>query len=123
MGAPVIQIEKLPAGCESLNAIGLSYAIYKNKELLNVEDIRKDLGCEYIDYMAVPCIENELYKDYAVMTPEIGGLNSTEALAVSAELGIYCVDCDEMGRAFPELQASTVSLTYTVLISTILTIL
>lgn len=37
------------------------------------------------------------------MSVEIGGINSIEPLILGAELGLPIVDCDGMGRAFPEL--------------------
>jgi DUF917 family protein len=40
----------------------------------------------------------------AVMCIEAGGINSTIPFAVAADLGIPIVDCDGMGRAFPEMQ-------------------
>ncbi|MEW6281888.1 MAG: DUF917 domain-containing protein, partial [Candidatus Eremiobacterota bacterium] len=38
---------------------------------------------------------------------EVGGSNSTLPLVVAALSGLPVVDCDGMGRAFPELQQST----------------
>lgn len=35
---------------------------------------------------------------------EVGGVNSTIPVAAAAALGLPLVDCDAMGRAFPELQ-------------------
>lgn len=37
------------------------------------------------------------------MSAEIGGMNSIEPLILGAQLGLPVVDCDGMGRAFPEL--------------------
>ena len=37
------------------------------------------------------------------MSAEIGGMNSVEPLILGATLGLPIVDCDGMGRAFPEL--------------------
>jgi DUF917 family protein len=42
----------------------------------------------------------------AVMSGEIGGLNSVVPFTVAATLGLPMVDADGMGRAFPELQMS-----------------
>lgn len=42
----------------------------------------------------------------AVMSGEIGGLNSVVPFTVAAALGLPMVDADGMGRAFPELQMS-----------------
>src|SRR2546428_2902116 len=38
---------------------------------------------------------------------EAGGLNSTTPFSVAAQMGIPLVDCDGMGRAFPEIQMVT----------------
>lgn len=40
----------------------------------------------------------------ALLCLEIGGLNSVEPLVLGAETSLPVVDCDGMGRAFPELQ-------------------
>ena len=37
------------------------------------------------------------------MSCEIGGMNSIEPLILGAKLGLPVVDCDGMGRAFPQL--------------------
>ena len=44
---------------------------------------------------------------YAFMPMEAGGLNSMLPIAAAARLGLPLVDCDGMGRAFPELQIVT----------------
>ncbi len=46
----------------------------------------------------------------ATMSIEVGGGNSTTPIQVAAELGIPLVDCDGMGRAYPELQMVTHSM-------------
>ncbi len=46
-------------------------------------------------------------KIYAVMPMEAGGVNSMLPIAAAARLGLPMVDCDGMGRAFPELQMVT----------------
>ncbi len=43
----------------------------------------------------------------ATMSIEAGGLNSTIPITVAAQLGIPMVDCDGMGRAFPEIPMVT----------------
>ena len=43
-------------------------------------------------------------KASALLCAEIGGCNSMEPLALASELGLPVLDCDGMGRAFPELQ-------------------
>lgn len=47
---------------------------------------------------------------YATMSIEAGGLNSTVPLAVAATLDLPIVDADSMGRAFPEIPQSTLTL-------------
>ncbi len=49
-------------------------------------------------------------KAKATMSIEAGGLNSTTPFIVAATLGIPIVDCDGMGRAFPEIQMLTPTL-------------
>ena len=44
---------------------------------------------------------------FATMPMEAGGLNSMFPIAAAARLGLPIVDCDGMGRAFPELQMVT----------------
>lgn len=44
---------------------------------------------------------------YAFMPIEAGGVNSMLPIAAAAKLGLPLVDCDGMGRAFPELQMVT----------------
>lgn len=44
---------------------------------------------------------------YAFMPIEAGGVNSILPIAAAARLGLPMVDCDGMGRAFPELQMVT----------------
>lgn len=45
-----------------------------------------------------------------VMCAEVGGLNSTLPIVAAARTGLPLVDCDAMGRAFPEIQMSTPTL-------------
>lgn len=44
---------------------------------------------------------------FAFMPIEAGGVNSMLPIAAAARLGLPMVDCDGMGRAFPELQMVT----------------
>ena len=46
-------------------------------------------------------------KIFAFMPIEAGGVNSMLPFAAAARLGLPLVDCDGMGRAFPELQMVT----------------
>lgn len=45
-----------------------------------------------------------------VICAEVGGLNSTLPVVIAARTGLPLVDCDAMGRAFPEIQMSTPTL-------------
>lgn len=47
---------------------------------------------------------------YATMSIEVGGVNSTIPIGVAAVLDIPIVDADTMGRAFPEIPQSTLTL-------------
>ncbi len=76
MGAPVVLIEKLPAGDDMINAF---------------QALGKYMGKEPRGTMSI----------------EAGGLNSVMPIYVAARLGIPMVDCDGMGRAFPEIQMTT----------------
>lgn len=44
---------------------------------------------------------------YAFMPIEAGGVNSMLPIAAAARMGLPLIDCDGMGRAFPELQMVT----------------
>ena len=46
----------------------------------------------------------------AIISAEIGGVNSVIPLAVARELGLPALDADGMGRAYPELQLCTFTL-------------
>jgi DUF917 family protein len=46
----------------------------------------------------------------AIMSAEIGGANSVVPLAVGRELGLPVIDADGMGRAYPEIQLTTLTL-------------
>ena len=49
-------------------------------------------------------------KPYAIYAVEAGGMNSTIPFVLAATLQIPLVDCDLMGRAFPELQMTTLGI-------------
>jgi DUF917 family protein len=46
----------------------------------------------------------------ALMSPEMGGVNSVVPIALAARLGIPVVDADAMGRAYPEIDLTTLTL-------------
>jgi uncharacterized protein len=76
MGAPIVLIEKLPAGDDMIHAFQ-SLGKYTGKT------------------------------PRGTMSIEAGGLNSVMPIYVAARLRIPMVDCDGMGRAFPEIQMTT----------------
>lgn len=60
-------------------------------------------GCEVIN--GLRRLESEMGRTIdAVMPIEIGGANGLAPLIAAAQLGVPVVDCDGMGRAFPESQ-------------------
>ena len=90
MGAPTILIERLESSKEMMNAFnGLSYAYELGPG--------QGEGVTYIDRTGTA-------KLTALCSAEIGGSNGLSALALGARLDMPVVDCDLMGRAFPELQ-------------------
>lgn len=60
---------------------------------------------------ALRALEDRLgFKADAIACEEIGGANSMEPLITGALAGLPVVDCDGMGRAFPEMQMTTYSI-------------
>ena len=70
--------------------------------------MKKELsGAVYVDQYCSPPTRDSGNKPVsitAITCGEIGGSNSMEPLIYGAYHDIVIVDCDEMGRAFPELQ-------------------
>jgi len=87
--------------------------------MLDPEEVPDDALIVPIAMMGAPtvlcekAIGGEEYKTfygkpiYAFMPIEAGGVNSMLPIAAAARLGLPLVDCDGMGRAFPELQMVT----------------
>ena len=62
-------------------------------------------------FQALRLLQARLAKKAFAITPiEEGGINSEVPIAVAANLKLPLVDCDGMGRAFPELQMVTFTL-------------
>ncbi|MGM0122827.1 hypothetical protein IGI37_000193 [Enterococcus sp. AZ194] len=80
MGAPSVLIEKFPKGDEFVRVF---------------DKLSRYLGVENIT---------------GTYPMEAGGVNSMIPFVVAAKLGIPLLDCDGMGRAFPELQMTTFNL-------------
>lgn len=106
MGAPVILIEKLFSGQESLSAVKAAVAVLCAGDAVNEHDngegIKEVKGV--LEWMSANNEPQSTKKPVAVVCAEIGGANSIEPLVAGAELGLPIVDADGMGRAFPELQ-------------------
>lgn len=99
---------------------------YGPPEMVEVDDVPDDANCFSIAMMGAPTvIVEKLFNgedaelaisrlekytgrkaDY-ILPIEIGGINSTLPLAIAARRGLPVVNCDGMGRAFPELQMVT----------------
>jgi DUF917 family protein/N-methylhydantoinase A/oxoprolinase/acetone carboxylase beta subunit len=118
MGAPSVISEKL-VNRETISSLQCmkdlySTGHYKDGDLgfkENVE-IQRENGVTFIsDYKQQT---SQSHTDNAklegnqairgVISAEIGGMNAMEPLLVGAELELPILDCDGMGRAFPELQ-------------------
>ncbi|WDH83834.1 DUF917 domain-containing protein [Paenibacillus urinalis] len=80
MGAPSVSSEKFPNGEEFVNVF---------------QKLSQYLG------------KDKIAGTYPM---EAGGVNSMIPIVVAAQLGLPLVDCDGMGRAFPELQMVTFNL-------------
>lgn len=62
--------------------------------------------------VAVESLEEYMGKEFdGIISVEYGGDNTGQAMSAAAMLGKYIVDCDAAGRAVPELQFSTYSIT------------
>ena len=115
MGAPTVFYEKLNSGTETKGALEAMQDLYNIGQYQNGEltvkdgvEIKEEEGLAYIDdYKPMGSNKSGAMggkKIAAVMSAEIGGMNSIEPLLVGAELDVPVLDCDGMGRAFPELQ-------------------
>ena len=80
MGAPSVSSEKFPNGSEFVKVF---------------QKLARYLG------------EDKIAGTYPM---EAGGVNSMIPIVVAAQLGLPLIDCDGMGRAFPELQMVTFNL-------------
>ena len=118
MGAPSVIAEKLVCS-EAITAMQCMKDIYvtgqyKNWDLLAQEnvEIQKANGVTFIDNYTSKSDESVWTNTnldgkksiVGLVSFEIGGLNAMVPLIVGAELGLPLLDCDGLGRAFPELQ-------------------
>eukprot|EP00057_Strongylocentrotus_purpuratus_P003173 XP_003726086.2 PREDICTED: uncharacterized protein LOC100893531 [Strongylocentrotus purpuratus] len=112
IGAPAVLIEKLVSGTEIPRAL----VCFGDVLEANPEDVRQQAtplenaddninnGLVFVkDY--TPCSKTSAPdRVCAIVAGEIGGFNSIEPLIAGAELDVPILDCDGMGRAFPEMQ-------------------
>ena len=62
-------------------------------------------------YRALRAVEERCgVKARALMAAEIGGANAMEPMIAAAMTGLPVVDCDAMGRAFPEMHMTTLAI-------------
>ncbi|MEO1988204.1 MAG: DUF917 domain-containing protein [Martelella sp.] len=97
----VLPLDKVPdeACCVSLGGIGAPVVGYER-----IREGREGLRC-------VRAIEEmQGYPVDLIVCEEIGGSNAMEPLIVGGMTGLPVVDCDGMGRAFPEMQMTTYSI-------------
>ncbi|KAJ8044384.1 hypothetical protein HOLleu_07117 [Holothuria leucospilota] len=113
MGAPGVSVEKVCSGQEVAQSLEVLHKVLKsgigtkNSEQRNKVIVQKDDGIEYVTDFDPSSLEETVGADagiVALMSAEIGGCNAMEPLCVAALLGVPVLDCDGMGRAFPELQ-------------------
>lgn len=114
MGAPVVLYERSASGVETSIAARYLAHLMKHPECQDQLNCKNVPGVEDVSYadkveqlISLSTVAGLQQSSAAVCSFEIGGMNSLEPLAVSAETGVFCADADGMGRAFPELQMFT----------------
>ncbi|XP_071787711.1 uncharacterized protein [Asterias amurensis] len=115
MGAPGIMIEKLERGTEYTDAVECQRQVLQAGYMDQIPDkidgveVKRDNGVVYVDDYPIETASagsrpTAVSNVVAVMSCEIGGTNAMVPFMVAAKLDLPVVDCDGMGRAFPELQ-------------------
>lgn len=97
----VMPLQDLPdeAKVVSLGGIGAPLISFER-----IKEGREGLRC-------LRALEERLgFKADAIACEEIGGQNAMEPLVTASLAGLPVVDCDGMGRAFPEMQMTTYSI-------------
>lgn len=97
----ILPLDKIAddARCVSLGGIGAPVVAYER-----LKEGREGLRC-------IRAMEEHLnVRIDAIVCEEIGGANSMEPLMAAAFSGLPVIDCDGMGRAFPEMQMTTFSI-------------
>eukprot|EP00117_Sycon_ciliatum_P028804 scpid21990/ scgid4210/ Uncharacterized protein MJ0964 len=121
MGAPTVVKEKLVAGNELRSSICAVQKLYNKEHHADILVEERDKGLTVVvsglDDVCLPQHAERtraalsqrtdmpgVSSTVALMPLEVGGLNGIGPLVIAAEMGVPVVDCDGMGRAFPELQ-------------------
>ncbi|MCX5493314.1 DUF917 domain-containing protein [Kaistia dalseonensis] len=97
----ILPLDAVPdeAKVVSLGGIGAPLVAYER-----IKEGREGVRC-------IRALEERLQiKIDAIGCEEIGGANAMEPLIAAAQAGLPVVDCDGMGRAFPEMQMTTYSI-------------
>jgi len=115
-GAPEPMMERISSGTELPLAFRMLEKLYGLgfNENITDEDIKRIAESNNLKIwnegsarmLSVPDSEDEdvsAHRPTAIMCAEIGGLNSMEPLIVGADCDLPILDCDGMGRAFPQL--------------------
>ena len=91
----VLSIDEVPADATVLMVAMMGAPTVMVEKLPSLDEV----------VATVRAVEGHLGRPITHVCPaEVGGVNSTIPIAAAAALGIPLVDCDAMGRAFPELQ-------------------
>ncbi|TKT69704.1 DUF917 domain-containing protein [Aquamicrobium sp. LC103] len=97
----IMPLTDLPDDAKVVSLGGIGAPLVSHER---IKEGREGLRC-------VRALEERLgIKVDAIACEEIGGQNSMEPLITAAMAGLPVVDCDGMGRAFPEMQMTTYSI-------------
>lgn len=97
----VMPLEALPDDAKVVALGGIGAPLISHER---IKEGREGLRC-------IRALEERLgFKIDAIACEEIGGQNAMEPLIVAALADLPVVDCDGMGRAFPEMQMTTYSI-------------
>ncbi len=77
--------------------------------MMGAPTVLNEKGAGGSEYRALYDMTSDFFDKpiYAFMPMEAGGVNSMLPIAAAARMGLPMVDCDGMGRAFPEIQMVT----------------
>lgn len=97
----ILPLEDLPDDAKVVSVGGIGAPLISFER---IKEGREGLRC-------LRTLEERLgFKADAIACEEIGGQNAMEPLITASYAGLPVVDCDGMGRAFPEMQMTTYSI-------------